>query len=282
MTNRSHEQAMPPAQDTRDISQAWLSAEKETAYKQLDSYLFEIYEQEGQDGLRELLITSINENLRSKYGRGPIDAELVRGVDFKRVTSASASKIAGQEITRPVFVFQSERSFKEFYFQLTGFEKSKNPECVEARGFVTDLSWDIGNGKKVMIKLIVSAPDQKSIAHEVRHSIDSNTGSRDGYDGILDELFAYYWETIVDRGNRTENEMWHDLRAHIWSNENSYYAKYTETAKKKMTYREYGEMTGKIIEAVKRIYQRSRDHIQTQREIVQLKSIEELYRLAGL
>ncbi|MFA7244756.1 MAG: hypothetical protein WC070_01080 [Candidatus Magasanikbacteria bacterium] len=258
-----------------------IDEEREAAYKKLWTTLSKIEIEQGSHKTKELLINLVNSGL-SDTGRGSLNIELLDELDLKIAKSESASTIAGREINRPVFIFRTNEAFKNFYIALTGSTDFDVHGEITTRGFVTDLDIEVESGKKARIKLIVAAPGNKYIGHEIRHTIDPHLGRREGYDGILEEVFAYYWETIVEgRYKEGSDKLWDDMRASIWSGkgEDDYYAHYSEKAAKKMTFDEYGQLTGRIVETVKKIQRKYGDHIKTQRAIAQSKTLDELFAL---
>ena len=70
------------------------------------------------------------------------------------------------------------------------------------------------------------ARSDRTIGHEVRHSVDPHTAGydrRNGYDRMLGEFFAYYNECIVQEGNR-----WDLLKRYVGGD--GYFSSYTKQA----------------------------------------------------
>lgn len=264
---------MPEKQTYKFINQ-----DKEIAYKKLESILTKL-ESKGPNKTRELLLDLLN-TAREQDGDAPIDKELLNEVGLKIVTSDSASQIAKQTITRPVFIFKSLNAFKKFISVLRNIPVQN----VTTRAFVTTLNLQIDKEKTTQVELIIStATDQDHIAHEIRHTIDPLLHERIGYDRILSEVFAYYWEAVIAKKNSTDPEkVWRNLRAAIWSDKDGYFKEYSTEASKKITFEEYGNLTGKIIEAVKKIHQKTGDHLETQRIIGKIKTLGELFQMTNL
>jgi len=264
-----------PGVDPEQMEPTFVNKKVETAYRDLQRTLTRIETNEGSHKVKELLLSLINSGLEETEIK-PLNMELLREIDLKIVRSESASEIAGQAIERPVFVFKSTETFKRFNAALTG---STDAQDITSRGFVTDLDMAIRNGVRIRIQLIVAAPDNKHIDHEIRHTIDPYLGQREGYNRILEETFAYYWQCILKgRWQQEPSRLWDDLRASIWG-DSSYYTEYSEAADHKITFNEYGRLTGRIVDTVKQLHIKYGDHTKVQRAIALSKTLDDLFAL---
>lgn len=233
--------------ETAEVAQEWLNSRKEEAHLKQVEIWKDILESKGEDGVRNLFLTLINERLTND-GRQALPPGLVKNLSYQEVVSASASEVAGIKITRSVFIFEDVKSFQNFYGAIDGMEES-HWDKISARGFVTAFDINMPDGKSERVSLIVAPRGNDEISHEVRHTIDPYLDERKGYDRVLCEFFAYYTQILeaAYRNNRL-GRIWNDLNASAWGAESSYYSEYSKDTENPISFKEYGALVQQVTE----------------------------------
>lgn len=276
--------------DTKEAqsSQEWLSERKELAYEALTKKLSLIFEEEGQEGIRDYFLKLINAALQLDQRR-IISSELLSSVELSVVSSASASQIAGKTIERPAFVFTDLDQWKKFHHTVfsgeEGVDMGEGWKKCSTAALAIPFNIRVPDGSIEEVKLIFSPLNRGSIGHEVRHTIDPQVLERAGYDRILEELFAYYHDDILDeeevkRCKNQPDDLWQGFIASVWGSRGAYYKTFSESEKqrggKELRYEEYGRLVKKAVDKI-RLLADKHGHLETQRLLAQTKTLDELF-----
>ncbi|MBI2483618.1 hypothetical protein HYV71_00335 [Candidatus Uhrbacteria bacterium] len=265
------------AVEKREEPQEWLDQKREAAYAEFGKILSELEESGGVEGVQKWYADFFNPAL-TEAGLEPLKPEDVQSLRYLDVISESSSRIAGKEIRRPVLIFTNIGEYQRFSSRLQGEHGMSSrgmylPRDIFAEG---DLLRETG--------LLIATGNKEFIDHEVRHSIDPNLEARKGYDGILDEAFAYYQQDIVEGRSeayrhlaKPEDGPWRRFAGSIGGE--IYGETYSKGAEKKLSSDELAKLSQDVVAAIRSISEKS-GHVETQRILAQTKSIEELLRLA--
>ena len=117
------------------------------------------------------------------------------------------------------------------------------------------------------------------IIHEIYHSIDPSIKERKGYDRILEEMFAYYQQTIVQADLKQYSHL-ADPKEGPWGTlsrviDETYLERYLSESDKKLSKEEFSKLMKDIVSTIRSIAE-SKGHIEAQRAIAKSKTIEEL------
>ncbi|HJN84710.1 MAG TPA: hypothetical protein QF873_00125 [Patescibacteria group bacterium] len=248
-------------------AQEWLDQDREAAYAELIKQ-FKVEEAKGPDAIKEWFAAFVNPAIEAK-GAPPISTEDLKSLMFIEVTSDSASEIAGQDINRPVILFQDIGEFQRFSIKVQG-EKG-----MASRGMNIAPSAFDKDSIYAKTGLLIGTPMVDFIGHEVRHSIDPHVGQREGYNAILDEAFAYYHDEVATK-DRSPEQAFNALRANFGSD--FYYEHFAVDAETPLTREQYGELTGEVVDMIRSLKESVGD-VEAQRAVVQAKTIDELRQL---
>lgn len=186
-------------------------------------------------------------------------AEDKSGVSFSVYDSPEHAEIAGVRMPFPLFMLSKEAS-RKLHGVLSGEETTGTVRGFALDGdYIKDPFWS-------KTKLIISAGDDDSAEHEVRHGVDPYAIHRDrkGYDNVIAELFAQYGHKILRGAD------WSGYQRSISGKH--YYDLYTKHALSTMSIEQWGEMTGKVCERIRHL-QATVGDVNTQRKIVSSKTI---------
>lgn len=280
----------PPKVDSKidEMPQTWLNQRQEAGYEQANDVLSALEQSAGQEGVRSVFIGLVNATLK-REGKPEIALDLLSSMEFTVASSESASKIAGKEIKRPALVFTDREQYERFYGVISGHphEVEGRIKCSSAAVSI-DMSVPMPDGTQEQVRLIISSLNRDHIGHEVRHSIDPNLMERQGYDRILEELFAYYYDHILDekeieryRGRENmDNVLWDGLLASVWNAPDSYYKTYTEnedrSPKEKLTFEQYAALVKKAVGKIRSLSEQ-KGHLETQRLLAQMQTLDQLF-----
>jgi hypothetical protein len=249
--------------------QEWLDQEREQAFDEVME-TFENMKKEGEAEPQKWFVEFFNPALQY-LGKEPLTLEDVSSLRVVKVTSESASQIAGKEINRPIFLFTDIAQYQKFSKLLQGTAGSRgmNLKGIFAEGSALEKTG-----------MLISVPAPDFIGHEVRHSIDPHLGERGGWNGVLDEAFAYYQDTIVTAKpenfkhlSNPEDGPWNSLRFNL---ENDI------SLRKKVngqTEDEYKALCRSVVETLRDLHDRF-GAIEAQRKLVQCKDVESLLTLS--
>ncbi len=211
-------------------------------------------------GLFEFGLTQ-SPSLKKRFDQH-ISPDDYKAIQLREVHSAGAAQIAGQTISRPVFIV-TDRSVYERMEKVFGMTEGTSDGLTFPDQFFADLPhWRD-------VHFILSGPSDRTIGHEVRHSVDPHTAGydrRNGYDRALGEFFAYYNECIIQEGNR-----WDLLKRYVGGD--GYFSSYTKQAEKPITFEQYGERIDKCI-AKLQLIQRLAGDLEAQRRLAQQPTID--------
>lgn len=235
--------------------QPWLDLEREAAYTRSG----EIFKQMGDEGLREWFVGFFNKPIVEAGGQ-PLTIDDVESLVYQEVQSVSASEIAGQEVSRPVLVFWKGNEFGKFYSRYR--PTAQAPGAAVLSGFTGGVLEKTG--------LILSRPHDHELAHEIRHTIDPNMQKRQGYDRILEEVFAYYYQTVG--GEFNSDASWQSLEKLIGGE--SYRTTYDEESPSPVSREEYLELCRKVVVAAREMQARV-GNIETQRSLAKSETIQD-------
>lgn len=274
-----------PQENTKEAGEkgpeSWLNMRKEAAYqKQLENF-GEILKTKGEEGVRATFLDYVNAAL-AKEKRAPLSPDFVKGITYHEVTSDSASEVAGAKITRPVFIFDTTRNFKQFYGALSGQEEP-HWDQISTRGFVASFGVQMPDGQVESISMIVAGPEDLHISHEVRHTVDPYLHERKGYDNLLCELFAYYQDSLqsphAEGKARTisPEKMWQDFAVNVAGiRESDYYTDNTSDAKNPISFDQYRQLVSRAVEKVRELSGKHGD-VEAQKRIVKSRTLEEFF-----
>jgi hypothetical protein len=263
--------------EKREEAQEWLDQKREAAYVELKKNFTDLEQSGGTEAVQKWFTDFFNPAL-IEAGIEPLKPEDVQSLRYLEVISESATRIAGKEIARPVLIFTNIGEYQRFSTRLQGKQGMASrgmnlPRDMFAEG---DLLRETG--------LLIATGNKAFIGHEIRHSIDPNLELRKGYDSILDEAFAYYQQDIVEaclKGyahlTKPEDGPWRTLAGSIGGE--IYGETYAKNAEKKLTSEELKKLTQDVVTAIRSISEK-RGHLETQRLLVQTKSIDELLKAA--
>lgn len=252
----------------------WVNRRCEEGYDRLRQAMEEMKKISGDQGSKEFILHVIG------HGR-EVSRELLRNARVEECHSPSASRIAGTKIERPVLLFDSTEDYQAFYAAFTSQGgRTREPASITSRGFMADVDMILEDGTEIKIGIIVSSPDDTTIGHEIRHTIDPYTAEREGYDQMISELFAYYHDEVAlsERGERR----WNDLTARVWGGVDGYYKAFSDGADGEVSYGEYGTLVRRAVEAIRTIeggfshMEPAERHVYVQRMLVQTQTLEEL------
>ena len=237
-------------------SEPWLDKKREKAYKGLIDNL-DIIQKTGGD-------QSIQETFSHMFG---LELGDVKSLKYIKVQSSSASEVADTEITRPVFIFLDISEYQNFSKKLQG------ESGMSSSGMI------ISSEKGVPI--IIATPNKSFISHEVRHTVDPNVNKREKENQILDELFAYYQEIIVEAELKQYSHLknpqdgpWNKLINAVGLD--IYHEKIEGEVD--LSVEDYKEKTRDVVESL-RLFAEKYGHIVAQRAILKSKTIEEFMDL---
>ncbi len=250
--------------ETPQEGEQWLNRENEEAFEKLTAFLDNLEETSGQEGIKTWFLETINGALPADTTQR-LRLEDLQSLRYLQGESPSASEIAGREIVRPIFIL-------------------KEADC---RKFMSITSGQSNEGLGKYIKgekagLIIAIANKHTLGHEVRHSIDPH--DRVGYDKVIDELFAFYHQTIVDETPQrfmdedgTVNEdPWKNLEVAISGR--GYAEQYSKNSPITLQYGQYRAMCREAVRIVKS-YQEHHGHLETQRKLAQTNTLDDLFAL---
>lgn len=249
--------------------QSWLDREREEAYKGVRDYFLEIMGEgtveEKERNIRKWWLEFCNKSFASNKVEllKPEHVESLLVIDYK---SEAASKIAGKEISRPMIVYTDLKEYKEFASRFNGVEDTSAGMNIWGGNFHSESPFH-------KTGLIVTVAAEENMNHEILHSIDPHVDTRKGPDGILCEAFTFYQDRIVEADGSIEEGFWRltKMMSH-------YYHDYGQDADPPMSPEEFKEYCGRISQALQKIREQQGD-LETQRLLVQTKTVEDLLRL---
>ena len=269
---------IPEGDNKKEEPQPWLDMNREESYDKVNMMFADI--QDGltdygiQNWLRELANQHIGEDAINK-----IKSEEVESLKYLNFTSESASQVAGKEIKRPVLLFSNIGEYQNFSIKLRG-ESSAASRGMNIPGSV------FSQGDLQKTGLIIATDNKEFINHEIFHSIDPNSEKRQGYDRILNEMFAYYQQIIVEANSKhyshlanPEDGPWGTLSRTI---DESYINNYLEDFKDinaRLSKEELDKLMKEIVSAIRLVYEK-KGHLEAQRTIAKSNTIEELFNKA--
>ena len=251
-------------------SQPWLDREREDAFQKQIKY----FEKLDAAAVRNAFLTIFNPGIPE--GKQPLVPDDIKSLTYATVVSEGASEIADHEIARPFFYFRDTVEFQNFYDRLTGHLGSGGFH-LPGSAFGEDAG--IWNKTGIM----VTTDNLTFVTHEIRHTADPYVETRAGADKMISEVFAYYQEMILDSeaGLRKMvdpvNGPWNMMRAAVTGR--GYYDEYfkTEEEKKLLSYDAFKQLGAELVAAVRASHEK-RGALETQRSIVQLKTIGEIVK----
>ncbi len=261
-----------PSKRGLEAPQEWLNQDREQAYAALQQIFKDIEKTGGQEAIRQWFADFFNPPLIAE-GFSPFTPEDFSSLNYSVVSSESVSRVAGREVARPVLMFFDIGEYQRFVTKIWG------DGMLSSRGM--NLPREIFPEGELLNKtgLLITTADTELIRHEIAHSIDPNLGERKGYDCLLDEVVGYYNSEMVqnlEQGNKNAARL---LAAALSSP--IYYELYTKETDHVVTLEEFRALATRVAEAVYAIYSRNNDHIETQRTLINIKTVDELLILAG-
>ncbi len=255
--------------------QEWLDQDREEAFRNLTALFNDIRKESGPEGIQQWMMDLYNPALASE-GRELLSREDLKSLDCFDVHSVGSSEVAGQKIVRPVLVFKDPKELENLVSRLTGRVGS------ETSGFVIPKALFEGSllGKT---GLLITNPNEHVLGHEIRHTIDPLLGSREGYDRMIDEVFAFYHDNLLESNDERnlsnkEDESWRNFAESI--GHETYFQNYSDQTEKQLTMHEFSELSNLVIRAVRLISERL-GHLATQRALPRVRTLKELFSLAS-
>jgi hypothetical protein len=180
------------APDIHEGGERWLNAEHEQSRRALMEYVEQKAEQYPNGG--ELLLALLHESIPGAFDYGSrferfVTQEERSSIFYQRADTKLATEIAGEPIQRFVFVVEDDEVYKKIERSLHQQSGTSHGLTVPGMVFANHPEW-----RDASVLITTNRPGV--IAHEIQHSIDP-TPSRQGYDRLLEELFAY----IADKRN---------------------------------------------------------------------------------
>jgi len=266
------EQERREEQKEKEAKQQWetLDQEREEAFQKFTEHFQQA--ENSCEGVTQVIIRDfINKMIPENEEHITIDE--LESMELSNYKSESASEIAGQEIIRPVFVFNDEKEWENFVTKL-GFSENTN-------GFHKPGKQSGGGEFLDKTGIMFSSGEESTINHEIRHSIDPNIGEREGLNGIIDELFAHYHDIMTEKNENYENRdnpklaKLNDMIQLIGSE--GYYKEYSEQAEEEITIEEYKKLVKKATKLISNLQEEIGDHTEVQRQLAETETLEELF-----
>jgi hypothetical protein len=256
--------------------QEWLDQEREQAFGDLSALFNKIRKESGPEGIRQWLADLWNPALAAS-GQELLSQEDLKSLDCFDVHAVASSEVAGRKIIRPVLVFKDHKELQNLASRLTGQPKS------ETLGFVVPKTLFEEGSLLGKTGLLITDPYERVLGHEIRHTIDPLLGSRKGYDRIVDEVFAFYHDNLIEPKDeqasmKKEDKSWLNFAKSI--GHETYFQAYSGEAEEQLTMDDFVELSDLVIRAVK-VISEQRGHLETQRTLAQVKTLMELFSLAG-
>lgn len=282
----------PPRQEQSESrwigAQEWLDLNREAGYADaLKEIAHAIDEGTTAGDYLQNLIDSVSQ-AQDAQARGSTPIKLTAkeraSIEFQTVHSDYASKIAGVDIVRPVFVSRFTRTYKKIE-KTIGMLPGVSGGMIMHRDMLGELpQWRHAP--------IIIAKDQPStIVHEIQHSIDPHFSERTGYNEIIGELLAFSasmrrdWshttpflhERLKQMGSAYDIDFQEMLLA---LTDKLYFNKMSSSVpeNERMSYLEWHVRVGKITDALQTLI-RSSDETSAMRQVMQVKTIDELLAL---
>ncbi len=288
---------------TKESGEVWLNKEKENAFEEVLNILRDIErlaEEEAEKELRDKgiidsdVIEKTKEDARKEAihksflyifnprfeasGAGPLSLSDIKSLEYAEINSISASQVAGKDITRPLFIFFNTSEFQKFSVKLQG------KHGMSSRGLVVPPSGFSQESSLGKTGLIIATAGKEFISHEIRHTIDPNLDKRSGRDKILEELFGYYQEEIIDAKlsqyshlAKPQDGPWRWLSRTI--SQDMYYENIKD--EDNISLEEYKDLAKQASDAA-RLVSEKYGHIETQKAILKSNTLKEFIELAKI
>lgn len=244
----------------RETPQSWLDLEREKAFERLHELFKGLIEgPTGIDGFRLWFLDCFNPAIEAA-GRAPLTLTDLQSISVIDASSASATAVAGKEITRPIIVFHKLAELHRFLSALTG------AEVQGTGGFVLAASDFIDDGLLSKTGLIFSWAIDGCLSHELRHTVDPYVHERE--DDIVDEAFAYFSQLFPTQESLNDTSAWSEylnsiIRSCVGNDHKKEHD--TEAMKTRAT-----QFVGAF-----QAYTKGKNILEVQRFLVQCRTIEE-------
>lgn len=249
-------------------TQPWLNQEREQAYTDIQREIEAAVDSGMKDS--EYLMNVVNEYFDftpSSYGlkirlQTALTPERLEHVGVRFVTSPSLSELAGQKITRPVFVVDDPKVFGALEYAFDLEPGRAHGLHIRGENLTRHPAWS-------KVGILLSLFMDRTILHEMRHSVDPVVlePGRTGYNSLLGELFAFYGEKI-----KPGSEDWAGLEALV--GDERYFASCSAHSRKKISAEEWQNLVHRAIEQLKSLREVHGD-LDAQRILVQAKTVDE-------
>lgn len=237
----------------------WIDQERETAFARLkDFFHTTLTGPEGIDGIHQWFIDCFNPAIEHEK-RESLRREDVSSLRIVEASSASANAVAGTVLQRPILVFTDINQLRHFYQTLSGVRS----ETVG--GFVIAPE-NFGEGDLSKTGLILSSNMDRTVSHELRHTVDPFVHKRE--DDILDEAFAYFSDHFPTTDTLTDGFAWERYALSIIASCKG------NAAAGKLSRTDFEERVFEFI-GVFKDYAQGKDVVEIQRFILRCKSLEE-------
>lgn len=247
--------------------EAWLDEEKEAVYGRI----MEDIEEKLDSGMTHAdylksLIGGFGE-VYLPYKRkfeATITPEEEQHIHIRFVTGKSVAEVAGKRITRPIFIVDDATVYKKVATIFSQVPDDDSHGITVTGKFLGTPDWR-------QVNLVISRKNERTIGHELRHMIDPNFEVRKGYNRILDELFAYYFEYVVQNDGK-----WNELAGKVAAK--TYYDRYSEQAPNKLEFEEWKALVIGVVRK-ERDLSAKYNHLAVQRMIVKTAGVNEFLEL---
>ena len=266
----ANENSTSSEKQEKDKPEAWVNQEREKAYQILIEEVRQAYK-DGKSGgqyLAELIQQHVTDyGTKVRFGNW-LKPEEQDKIEFILFTSKSLNEVAGMPIERPLFMIRDEKLYSRIEAMFDIKPGSGHGVHFSPGLFDKKTQWE-------KVGLIIVTDNAEIATHETRHSVDPllahNSEKRKGFDQAVAELFAYYKVFVMDK----KDPDWDGLIQQV----GVYHKFYEGTTKEKMTPEEY---TNKIKMAVAGLAKFREKHgdLETQRQLVQIKTLDELIAFA--
>ena len=251
--------------------QEWLDKKREAAFIELNLIFKNLEQTSGQGAVRQWIQDTFNPLLQ-QAGRESISMEDLSSMHYLDYRCEPASEVAGQEIRRPVFIFDTDAQydkFRELFFN----------EPDDSEGYI--MRWQSNDEILKETGIIISKPYKKIVDHETLHTVDPHVIDRTGINHLLlAEAFTLYQEAVINDLDGAyahiepgPNRPWLllSIRLNTYQDLLKQYDPNSTLDRK-----QFEELVKNTVEAIRTIAERE-GHLETQRKIARTKTLEELF-----
>jgi hypothetical protein len=264
----------PKQTGQHEKQQEWLDKKREATFAELNSIFKNLEQTGGQEAVRQWLQDTFNPLLQ-QAGRESISMEDLSSMHYLDYRCEPASEVAGQEIRRPVFIFDTDAQYDKFS-ELFFNEPDDSEGCI--------MRWQSDDEILKETGIIISKPYKGTVDHETLHTVDPHVIDRTGINQLLlTEAFALYQEAVINNLDGAyahiepgPDRPWQLLSIRL----NSYQDLHKQyDPDSTLNRKQFEGLVKNIVNALRTIAERE-GHLETQRKIARTKTLEELFAFA--